>query len=139
LPYAMDGVILNNQIGSSVYLAQKYKLYTMDTQTIELLLGFNEIQVEEIELKKTEIAIHCRSKFEEGVCPSCLKKCKKVKSKNVREIRDMSLLGRDVYLYLESRQFHCEDCDRYFQERFSFVEPNKAQTIRFEQYLYRSL
>jgi transposase len=68
-----------------------------------------------------------------------LKKCKKVKSKNVREIRDMSLLGRDVYLYLESRQFHCEDCDRYFQERFSFVESNKTQTVRLEQYLYKYL
>jgi transposase len=109
----------------------------MDNQTIEVLLGFSELQVCEVELQKEQIVIHCRSKFEENICPSCLKKCKKIKSLTLRHIRDLSLLGRPVYLYLESRQFHCQDCDRYFQESFSFVEAHKNQTIRLEHYLYK--
>lgn len=111
----------------------------MDTTTIELLLGFTELQVTQVELQKQGILIYCRSKFEENICPTCLKKCKKVKSHTVREIRDMSLLGKEVYLYVESRQFQCEDCTRYFQEQFSFVESNKSQTIRLAQYLYLCL
>ncbi len=111
----------------------------MDTSTLEILLGFSELIVSSVDLKKASIDLCCQSKFEENICPSCLKKCKKVKSNTTREIRDMSLLGKEVYLHLESRQFHCEACNRYFQERFSFVEPHKTQTIRLEQYLYLCL
>jgi transposase len=108
----------------------------MDTQTLEVLLGFTSIEVVGVTMEKSRIVLDCRSKFEEQICPSCLKKCKKIKSVSVREVRDMSLLGKEVYLRIESRQFHCEDCGRYFQERFSFVEANKTQTIRLEKYLY---
>jgi Transposase and inactivated derivatives len=51
----------------------------------------------------------------------------------------MSILGKEVYLNLESRQFHCRDCSRYFQEQFSFVKPYKTNTIRLEEYLYACL
>lgn len=108
----------------------------MDTSTLEILLGFSELSVSSVALKKVSIHLYCQGKFEENSCPVCLKKCKKVKSVTVREIRDMSLLGKGVYLHLESRQFHCESCERYFQERFSFVAPHKTQTVRLEQYLY---
>lgn len=108
----------------------------MDTYTLEVLLGFTELQVDEVTLKANRIELHCHSKFEEHICPSCLQKCRSVKSISRRVVRDMSLLGKEVYLFLESRQFHCEDCNRYFQEQFSFVEANKTQTIRLEQYLY---
>jgi transposase len=53
-----------------------------------------------------------------------------------RSIRDMALLGRKVYLHLKTRQFHCKDCNRYFNESFDFVEPSKTMTIRYEQYIY---
>jgi transposase len=85
------------------------------------------------------IEIDCHSKFEESICPSCLKKCKKVSSVSTRRVRDMSILGKEVYLNLESRQFHCVDCSRYFQEQFSFVKPSKTNTIRLEEYLYACL
>jgi len=111
----------------------------MDNLTLEILLGFSELGVDSVEVKKSRIDLHCHSKLEEGICPSCLEKCKKVKSTTTRQIRDMSLLGKEVYLHLESRQFFCEDCDRYFQESFSFVEPSKNQTLRLEKYLYMCL
>lgn len=108
----------------------------MDVHTLEVLLGFTDLQVDRAVLKKGHIELHCHSKFEENLCPSCLQKCRKVKSVSQRVVRDMSLLGKEVYLHLESRQFHCETCNRYFQEQFSFVESKKTQTIRLEQYLY---
>lgn len=111
----------------------------MDTSTIELLLGFAELSVSSVELSSKRIDLYCYSKLEEGICPSCLKKCNKVKSTVTRQIRDMALLGKEVYLHPESRQFVCTDCDRYFQETFSFVEANKNQTIRLEKYLYMCL
>ena len=87
----------------------------MDAHTLEVLLGFTDLQVDRAVLKKERIELHCHSKFEENLCPSCLQKCRKVKSVSQRVVRDMSLLGKEVYLHLESRQFHCETCNRYFR------------------------
>ncbi len=111
----------------------------MDNSTLETLLGFPEIRVSSVSLGKDKILLNCESKFEEQVCPLCLRKCKKVSSRTSRKVRDMSLLGKEVYLLLESRQFHCQDCSRYFQEPFSFVEANKTLTVRLEKYLYSCL
>jgi transposase len=111
----------------------------MDNKTIEILLGFSELSVTSVKMSKSCIEIDCHSKFEENICPSCLKKCKKVSSVTTRRVRDMSILGKEVSLNLESRQFHCGDCSRYFQEQFSFVKPSKTNTIRLEAYLYACL
>ena len=99
----------------------------MDTTTIELLLGFTELQVTQVELQKQGILIYCRSKFEENICPTCLKKCKKVKSHTVREIRDMSLLGKEVYLYVESRQFSVKIVLVIFRNSLALWSPIKVK------------
>ena len=75
-------------------------------------------------------------RFGEALCPSCLRPTKEVKKYYHRTIRDLSIVGREVYLHLEERQFYCFDCNRYFSERFSFVDPNRTTTDRYEAYLY---
>lgn len=111
----------------------------MDTKTLETLLGYADIEVNSIEISNSRLDLYCQSKLEDSLCPSCLQKCSKVKNVTVRKVRDLSLLGKEVYLHLESRQFHCEECNRYHQEQFSFVESNKSQTNRLESYLYMCL
>ncbi len=44
----------------------------MDVHTLEVLLGFTDLQVDRAVLKKGHIELHCHSKFEENLCPSCL-------------------------------------------------------------------
>lgn len=112
---------------------------TLDKETIALLLGFSELSIDQIAVDQQRIAIHCHSTFESIVCPSCLHKTRKVKSEQVRVVRDMAVFGKEIYLHLTSRQFHCEVCNRYFYEQFSFVESNKQMTSRLEQYLYLCL
>ena len=46
-------------------------------------------------------------------------------------MRDLSVFGKEVYLHLQTRQFHCPDC-----QRFAFVKPNRTMTTRLEKYLY---
>ena len=103
---------------------------------IEALLNLPELTVTGVELSEQKLVIHCCSRLGEGLCPSCLKPTKEVKKYYQRTIRDLSITGREVYLELEERQFYCPDCDRYFSERFSFVEPNRTTTQRYEAYLF---
>jgi hypothetical protein len=65
----------------------------MDNKTIEILLGFSELSVTSVKMTNSCIQIDCHSKFEESICPLCLKKCKKITSVSTRRVRDMSILG----------------------------------------------
>lgn len=102
----------------------------------ENLLNLSELTVTDIALTDKKIIIHCESCLNEALCPSCLEKCNEVKSYYTRTIRDLPMMGRVVVLKLTVRQFYCPDCDHYFQERFSFVDPSKTMTKRYEEYLY---
>lgn len=108
----------------------------MDKETLTELLGFSEIIVTGVELKKTEILLHCESNLRDKLCPICLEKCNVINNTYVRIIRDLSILGKEVYLHLKTRQFVCKTCDRYFHERFDFVDSNSQMTKRLEHYLY---
>jgi transposase len=104
---------------------------------LEALLNLPELEITSVEMTDQKLTVFCRSRFGQALCPSCLKKTQQVRRRYRRKVRDLSITGRDVYLELEERQFYCPDCDRYFSERFSFVEPNRTTTTRYEAYLYR--
>lgn len=53
-----------------------------------------------------------------------------------RQIRDLPITGKEVYLHLSQRQFYCPDCDHYFNERFNFVARQRVMTCRYERYVY---
>lgn len=103
---------------------------------IELLLNLPKVRVLDCSISDQEAHIYCASTNTEGLCPVCKKYTCQVTMYQERTIRDMALLGRKVYLHLKTRQFHCSDCGRYFNESFAFVEPSKTMTTRYEQYIY---
>lgn len=103
---------------------------------IELLLNLSKVKVLDCSISDKEAHIYCESTTIESVCPVCDKFTSEVLMYQERTIRDMALLGRKVYLHLKTRQFHCKDCNRYFNEFFDFVEPSKTMTTRYEQYIY---
>ena len=86
-------------------------------------------------MKDTEVHIHCESLIDNVFCPLYLSKTNSVTMYQERCIQDMPLLGRKIYLHLETRQFHCQDCNRYFNERFYFIKSSKNLTIYYETYL----
>lgn len=102
----------------------------------ELLLNLPSIRVSDCSISDTDAHIYCESSTEENRCPVCLNLTNQVTMYQERTIRDMALLGRKVYLHLKTRQFHCNECSRYFNERFVFVEPSKTMTTRYENYIY---
>ena len=103
---------------------------------LEHLLDLPELEITLVEIEERRMTIHCRSRLGEALCPSCLKATKEVRRTYQRRIRDLSITGREVYLGVEVRQFYCFDCDRYFSERFCFVDPHRSYTQRYEAYLY---
>ena len=100
------------------------------------ILNLHEVIVTNVEISETRIDIHCCNVFEESLCPSCLQKQRQVNQSYTREVRDLPISGKKVFLQITERQFHCPDCDRYFTEQFSFVEKNGHYTSRYCKHLY---
>lgn len=108
----------------------------MDTYTIQLLLGFTELEIDSVDILPNRIIVHCQSQFNQATCPVCLKKCNQIHQTQTRIVRDLPVFGKEVCLHLQTHQFHCPDCNRFFYERFSFVDTNRTMTSRLEKYLY---
>ncbi len=92
--------------------------------------------VSDYSVSDKEAHIYCESVKDSGTCPVCQNESHSIQMYQERTVRDMALLGRKVFLHLRSRQFYCQDCGRYFNESFEFLDKNGTMTIRYEQYLY---
>ena len=51
-------------------------------------------------------------------------------------VRDLSILGKGVYLKVPRRQFICPHCGKYPTERLEWIDLGKKCTKRYEEYLY---
>lgn len=109
-----------------------------DLKTVELLLDLPHLSVSSVELSKGKLCVSCRSILEECICPNCLQKLSQVKKRDTRIVRDLPIVGKVVELHLESRQFHCPDCNRYVHEHFGFVGNGRTMTKRYEKHVYES-
>ena len=109
-----------------------------EAELFEQLLGIKEIRVDRVDWQEHALHIYCSSIFEEALCPHCLKKRRIIHQSYERQIRDLAMTGKEVYLHLNQRQFYCPDCDRRFNERFNFIAPQRAMTRRYERHVYES-
>lgn len=108
----------------------------IEAEVFELILGIKEIQVDRVDWQDKSLHIYCSSIFEDALCPNCLKKRQVINQTYERQFRDLPITGKEVYLHLSQRQFYCQDCNRHFNERFSFVDPKRTMTRRYERYVY---
>ncbi len=109
----------------------------MNTEIVfQQILNLNELIVTYVYTENQRINIYCCSAFNESLCPCCLGKCTRVNQKYRKLLRDLSISGKAVYLHLESRQFHCPDCNRFFTEGFSFAPKHSHYTDRYMDYLF---
>jgi transposase len=107
-----------------------------EIECFEQILDLKEIQIERIDWQKHSIHIYCSSSFEEAICPHCIKKTNVIHQKYERQFRDLPITGKEVHLHLHQRRFYCSDCNKYFNERFSFVDSNRKTTRRYERHVY---
>ena len=102
----------------------------------EQLLSLPEIKVDRVETHSRRINIYCHSAADSAVCPVCRKATTATNQCYTREIRDLDISGKEVWLYLEERQFVCIDCHRYFMEKFNWVDPQKSYTKRQAKWIF---
>lgn len=107
-----------------------------DLSLIESLLSLPYVKVEEFEIVGNKIELRCKLVSSESKCPRCGNtEEKKVSRYYERKIRDLNISGREVWLHVKVRQFHC-DCGHYFHEVLDWVESGKSYTKRQSKFIF---
>ena len=107
-----------------------------ETDFYQVLLSLPDLVVDRVELSAKRITLHCHMGTPQQKCPHCLRPTAQVNQYTQREVRDLDISGRQVWLIVQVRQFFCPDCERYFTERLSFADPGKSHTLRQEKWIF---
>jgi transposase len=102
----------------------------------EDLLRLPGLKIERIESSDRRIEIY--GQVDEGaqVCPNCGTRTEVVRQYTDREIRDLDMSGRQVWLHLKLKQYECSSCRRYFTQRLSWAERGKSYTMRQAKFIF---
>ncbi len=80
-----------------------------ECHNIASLYLHSELDVEYVEPYKGILYLYCRSSSPLGICPYCGSQSKQVHSRYTRKVHDLSILGEEVVLVIESRKFFCKN------------------------------
>lgn len=101
-----------------------------ETDFYEQLLALHDLQIQRVEFSPTRITLFCQLKTPHQPCPYCLRSTAEVNQYTSRQVRDLDMSGRQVWLQLRIRQFICQECNRYFSESIGFAQDGKSYTQR---------
>ena len=102
----------------------------------EDLLGIEGLEIDRVIYESRNIFLHCHTEASEQVCPSCGTESEgSIRKYQVRQIRDLDISGKEVWLHLQVRQLECS-CGRFFQESFNWVDSGKSYTHRQAKFIF---
>lgn len=108
----------------------------MPIQDITAALGLQGWVVEQMHLHGSEeLRLHVESTSPLHRCRRCGTKCAKAYDHGVRELRDLPISGRRVYLRVVQWRVDCPVCRAIVSEELDLCEPGQMLTRRYEQYL----
>ncbi|MGW5644664.1 ISL3 family transposase [Saccharopolyspora sp. NPDC003752] len=88
------------------------------------------VMVERIERSGAGVLVWARVKADDGICPSCGGRSRRVHSRYDRGLADVSMAGQPVTLRLQVRRFFCDDLDcpvRTFAEQVDDLTSKHAR------------
>lgn len=74
--------------------------------------------------------------LDEPFCPHCGSLSLRTKDSFLRRVRHVSFGARLTRLLIKSHKFKCEDCGKYFNQRFPGIRPYKRATESFRREVY---
>ena len=105
------------------------------------LLGFPHIEVTGYEIKDHEIYINVTSTLGDVHCRNCGEKTKSKGYAEEREIRHLSMNGKECYLLIKARRGICEKCDDHptTNQRLDWYDYKSRYTKAYLKHLLLSL
>lgn len=108
----------------------------MPFQSISQALGLQGWVVEQMDFHGSdELRLHIESTSPTHRCHRCGIRCTKAYDHGIRELRDVPISGRRVYLRVPQWRVDCPVCRAIVTEDLGLCERGQMMTRRYEQYL----
>lgn len=108
---------------------------TMAPKTLEHLAAFvllpEMILRRQFPLGSWGIGFEVEKKSRDEFCPTCQQITGSVHSKHRAKIKDATLRGKIVVLFVTKRRYRCKPCGKIFTEHFPGISPRKRHTHRY--------
>ncbi|HEY8543062.1 ISL3 family transposase [Neobacillus thermocopriae] len=82
------------------------------------------------------ILLHVEKNSMEERCPFCGFSSSNVHDWRTRKVRDLSVLGKPLFLFVRVNRYRCHNCNEVFSQTFESISPKKHQTNRYREFLY---
>lgn len=112
---------LNNNDGSTIFNKDN---------SLASIYQSSDIAIKDVCHDGNAIILYSKSSKSSGTCPYCGNESHHVHSRYIRKINDLSILGKEVVLFFESRKFFCknEDC-----HKTTFAEQPGNEIFRYRR------
>ena len=97
---------------------------------ISHLLEIKDLIVTNIINSSTETHIYFELKRKDHTCPHCGNITNKVHDYRLSIIKDIPLTGKNTLLHYRKRRYHCNCCNKHFNEKFSLLAKQCRMTAR---------
>nr|WP_274856630.1 transposase family protein [Bacillus methanolicus] len=81
--------------------------------------------------------LHVEKNTMEERCTFCGFFTSNVHDWRTRKVRDLSILGKPLFLFVRVNRYRCHNCNEVFSQTFESISPKKHQTNRYREYLYQ--
>ena len=102
----------------------------------EAILGLPDLKVEGVETSTARITLHCKLDKKEGCCPKCGEPSGKLHQYKYRQVQDLRISGKEVWLHLKVPQLYCITCDVHFNLSSDWLLKGKSYTRRQEKWIF---
>ncbi|WMJ22653.1 ISL3 family transposase [Paludicola sp. MB14-C6] len=107
----------------------------LSTNFIEKLLGLQDVKVTNVDINDEYIKIFIKMEVKTHHCPNCNSKTKYIHSYRRQVIKDIPMLGKNLFLVYRKRRYRCPHCDKCFYEENTFLPHYHRMTNRLAAFV----
>ena len=93
------------------------------------IIGLKGLSIHSVEHSETKIILHCSLERQSCDCPQCGEPSSILHQYKHRQVRDLSISGKQVWLHLRVAQLYCITCDSRFMQRVDWLLPGKSLSL----------
>jgi len=103
---------------------------------VDRILDFPNLTVKNCHFESGKITLELESVDKRSKCEKCDSSSEHINQTRQVTVRDLSILGNQVFLVFDRHQFYCENCNIYFVEKLSFIDFNRHMTERYKNFIF---
>lgn len=104
-----------------------------------VLLELPEFEVVNQEIFDSHYLVHVEKNADVERCTYCGYLSSVVHDRRTRKVRDLSVLGKPLFLIVQIKRYRCQNCGEVFSTSFESISSHQHYTNRFREFIYEQV